>query len=114
MKLCPQCGEEILKIAKKCKHCQSMLVGGASAGRRRARTRGRVSSGASGQGTKALIFGILSLVICAPIFGPMAIISGNSARTDPNESTTGTIGLVLGVISVLFFVLAVLVAVAGA
>lgn len=67
------------------------------------------------RGSMVLVFGILSLVICAPILGPIAWIMGSNdltemreGRMDPiGESNTragmicGIIGTVLGIISVL-------------
>jgi hypothetical protein len=106
VKTCPYCGEEILAVATKCKHCSSFLTGsmrGAS-GRGSLGRRARRRPASTGDGSRALIFGILGLLFC-PILGIFAITYGNRARQHESERVMGTIGLVLGVIGVGFMVL---------
>jgi len=112
-KACRFCGEEILAVAQKCKHCGSYLSGpmagrggaGPARGRRRA-------SGSRGDGTKALIMGIVGLIICNIILGPLAIWYGVKAR-QAGETGLGTAGIVLGIVDIAIFLLVVVAKVAA-
>jgi predicted RNA-binding Zn-ribbon protein involved in translation (DUF1610 family) len=104
-KTCPYCGESVLAIAQKCKHCHTFLSGPMA---------GKSSDGPKGgqdddakEGKKALIFGIIGVVFCQIIFGPLAIIYGNKARKA--GSTAGTVAMVLGIIDLIIFALAVII-----
>lgn len=61
------------------------------------------------EASKALVFGILSFIICAPIFGPMAISKANTAiraiDADPRLGGRGmaTAGKVCGIIGLCLF-----------
>ncbi|RKQ91471.1 uncharacterized protein DUF4190 [Solirubrobacter pauli] len=71
-----------------------------------------------GSATAALILGICSLVICPLICGPLAVVYGNKAKREIDNSggrltgrgmaqagvVTGWIGVAFAVISILFFV----------
>ena len=59
-------------------------------------------------GTYALVFGILSLVCCGIIFGPLAIIKGNEAK-----DSNGNIGKILGIIGLVLFVIAIIINIIG-
>jgi hypothetical protein len=54
-------------------------------------------------GTYALVFGILSIVCCAIIFGPLAIIKGNEAK-----DSNGNIGKILGIVGLVLWLLAII------
>lgn len=53
-------------------------------------------------GTYALVFGILSIVCCAIIFGPLAIIKGNEAK-----DSNGNIGKILGIVGLVLWAVAI-------
>jgi predicted RNA-binding Zn-ribbon protein involved in translation (DUF1610 family) len=112
-KPCPFCGESILRSARKCKHCKSMLLGPATPAGQRFQGRRRKRAASSNEGTTALVLGILAFFICGPILAPMAILYGNSARRKPGQETAGIIGMVLGIIYLVLFVLVILLVFAG-
>jgi len=119
-KACRYCGERILAVAQKCKHCGSFLSG--------TRVRGPGGRGAGGdaEGTTALVCGIIGLVlVCFPlapvILGGVAISSGMKARRKNPASGTGiaglvmgTIDLVLGLIGLLYWLAMIVAGAAGA
>ena len=62
-----------------------------------------------------LAFGIISFFVCAPIFGPMAMIMGgndlkkiDAGRMDPEGRSMTQIGRILGMVATILFVLAIL------
>jgi hypothetical protein len=66
--------------------------------------------------TNVLIFGILSLVCCAIIFGPLAIIQGNQGlqairegRGDASQEGTYNIGKILGIVGLVLWVIGIIV-----
>lgn len=69
--------------------------------RRNLRGRGPRVQSAAGTGVKALVFGILGLTFCAPIFGPMAMVYGKRAQRNEGEKALGTVGYWLGVVCLL-------------
>jgi hypothetical protein len=74
-RVCPACGETIKSAALRCRFCNTVLderIKAADIPPAEART---VASNAR----NALIFGLIGLVICAPVFGSMAISNGNAA-----------------------------------
>ena len=98
-KACPYCGETVLKAAKKCKHCREILSPALRAARER-----QVKGGDPKIGRDALIYGIVGLLICQPIFGPIAIVKGVESRKKDIDAGMGTAGLILGILDVLLFV----------
>jgi predicted RNA-binding Zn-ribbon protein involved in translation (DUF1610 family) len=101
-KACPYCGEMILAAAQKCRHCHTMLTG-PNAGK--TSITGQVAPVASGDGKKALILGIIGLVLCCLpivgiILGALAIKYGNKAKENPAEAGIGQTAVVLGYIAV--------------
>lgn len=68
---------------------------------------------ASGKATWSLVLGILSVTICGLIAGIIAIVLGNQARREiaaaggsPGGAGRATVGVVLGWISVVVYVIA--------
>ena len=110
-KYCPQCREIIRADAMKCRFCgkvlDSALVSNAPPA--------AVLSSINGEATSALVFGILGLIICGPIFGSMAISKGNSvfSQLDRYPLFQGgprgraRAGQILGWIAWIFFVVAI-------
>lgn len=99
-KACSFCGEPVLKTAKKCKHCKEIL----SPALRAAREKSSAKAG-SKVGRDALIFGIVGLLICPPILGPVAIVKGKDAQKYPDQAGMGVAGMVLGIIDCLIALL---------
>jgi len=102
-KNCPYCGEQILTIAQKCRHCNSMLYGPGAG-------RSTPASAAQGlnDGVKSVIFGGVGFVVCG-LLGPVAIYYAMRARQVESERTLGNVGLALGIISLVLAVGQVLV-----
>jgi hypothetical protein len=108
-KTCPHCGETVLKVAKKCKHCRSFLlaVSRGAQGRLKSPIIEKMRRRGSGEGRTALIFGLIGLVpFCtAPVFAALAIIYGLGARKNEAERGTATAGIILGIVDVLLLFL---------
>jgi hypothetical protein len=107
-KACPYCGEAILKAAKKCRHCKEILSPALRSARERA-SKGSQSKA----GRDALICGIVGLIICQPILGPMAIVKGTQAHKAKVDTGMGTAGIVLGILDCLVFLVYLLTKAAG-
>jgi predicted RNA-binding Zn-ribbon protein involved in translation (DUF1610 family) len=101
-KACPYCGEMILAAAQKCRHCNTMLTG-PNAGKGLVGSRS-AAKGPTGDGRKALIYGLIGLLCFGVILGPVAIYYGNRARSSDEDRGLGTAGMILGVIDLLLFV----------
>ena len=107
---CPYCGEQILAIAQKCRHCLTMLSGpqaGQPGGT------GAAEAVASGEGKKALVLGIIGVVIfCLPVvpivLGALAIKYGKSVKDHPAEAGAGQAAVILGYIAVVLGSLVIL------
>lgn len=72
-----------------------------------------------GRGTTVLVIGILSLVICPVVLGPIALIMGSSVRRDAfaagyDEPGNSKAGRICGLISCCLVVLLVVLVVMGA
>ncbi len=125
---CPYCAEEIPDGVQKCTVCGEQLAGVADnpspAGpgqppRPRPRPQRNPQeavdlAGAQSKAKNALIFGIVGLLCCGVIFGPLAIIHGKQAnevfrRYGKPSNGMATAGFVLGIIDVAFFVLGIVI-----
>ena len=94
-KQCTYCGESILVVAKKCKHCGEFLGG-------RQRTPIRNNSNAVGQARKPWSSGVMVvfilLTICLPIIGFLIGLCGLTQKQNKSN------GLELLVVSIICFV----------
>ena len=117
---CPYCGKIIKEAAPRCVYCRKVIR---QAGGARARGRGGARAGYGGGpapgATAALVLGIVSIVFCGIILGPLAIAKANEAKraiarnpdlTGEGQATAGMIcgivGLALNVLMILIQVLA--------
>ncbi|MBI4614358.1 MAG: hypothetical protein HY720_12165 [Planctomycetes bacterium] len=125
-KSCPVCGEEIKAIARKCRYCGEYLDGAPMQERRGSRAASYAETIAEEKAVTAFIFGILGVVLCAPIFGPLALVKGNEVKRAARAACVpvpglGTAGLVLGwvgsglaILQILYVVLAFVIGISGA
>jgi hypothetical protein len=74
-RFCSACGQIVKKAALMCRFCKAVLSERLAA----AETPAPVVESIASNARNALIFGLVGLVILAPIFGSMAISSGNAA-----------------------------------
>ena len=106
MKACPYCGEQIPAQAFRCKHCDAYLQTASYGGR------GAMPPQRCGNATAALVLGIVSLVICGVILGPVAIVLGSKAKRQIAQSRgrltgagSASAGIALGVLGLVLHVL---------
>jgi hypothetical protein len=103
MVACRYCGKMIKKVDSKCRFCGEDL--GRAVGPQSQYT----SKGTCSEATYALVFGILSLVCCGVIFGPLAISKGNAAieitNNDPSYQgkDMAQVGKILGIVGLVLF-----------
>ncbi len=98
-KTCRYCGEQILAVAQKCKHCGSFLTGPRA---------GRAGSApaSDGNAVASMVLGIVGLVLfCVPalplVCGGIALrLSGKALESNPGNGVA-TAGKVLGIISLI-------------
>ncbi len=64
-------------------------------------------SNANQKGTYSLIFGVIGLLCCAIIFGPLAIIYGSKGLKEDQNKTMSQIGIVLGIIDFVCFIISI-------
>lgn len=122
MKACPYCGKMIKKVDTKCHFCGEDLGGSVrpqSGYTSRGPQSGYASKGTCSEATYALVFGILSLVCCGVIFGPLAISKGNAAieitNNDPSYQgkDMAQVGKILGIVGLVLFGLQLIVGILG-
>lgn len=103
MKACRYCGKMIKKVDSKCRFC------GEDLGRSVGPQGGYASKGTCSEATYALVFGIISLICCGVVFGPLAISKGNAAIAiiDNDPSYQGKdmaqVGKILGIVGLVLF-----------
>jgi len=109
MKACPFCKNQIKKTALKCRFCGKYLDSQIQ------QQSTVLPKGTHSDAKSALVFGILSMLCCAIIFGPLAIVKANSAirdiRYDRGFSGEGmaTAGKVLGIVGICLWGLGILI-----
>ena len=113
---CPYCGKIIKEGAPRCVYCRKVIR---QAGGPRDRGRGRGARGYGSGGpapgaTAALVLGIVSIVFCGIILGPLAIAKSNEAKRaiarNPNLTGEGqaTAGMICGIIGLVLNILMIL------
>jgi hypothetical protein len=110
-KRCPSCNMQISETDQICLYCKAIVTpDGMYHGPK------QTAPGA----TASLVYGIISLLICGLIFGPLAIIKANEAQKiiaeDPRYGGGGmaTAGKVLGIIALIFWAVGLIVRIGGA
>jgi len=111
---CPSCGTAVDIRASRCPVCRAAM-----APVRHRRASNRRMSGTAPGATASLVLGILSLVVCGPILGTIAIVKANEAQRaiahNPELEGAGmaTSGKVLGIIGIAIAVLYIAIKVGG-
>ena len=111
---CPYCAKIIREGVARCVYCRQSIRTAGGPGARGRGARGRGAGPAPGA-SAALVMGIVSLVFCGIIFGPLAIAKANEAKraiarnpdlTGEGQATAGMVCGIIGlVLSVLWFFL---------
>ncbi len=124
---CPQCGKEMAGNAVVCIECGYDFRTGARAQSTETSStaysppaRGPATKTQAPTATHALIFGVLSLLCCPPIFGILAITKGMEAQKLCREDDRftgaglGLAGVILGIIGIILWGLGLILRFSGA
>lgn len=107
---CNNCGEEIPEGAEFCPRCGAAVyqeAPNAYQGRQYAPNGYAQPRPSQTKSTLSLVFGILGLCCFGFIFGSIAILLGILARKDEGPNGTNAVGLVLGFIDILAWIIIV-------
>jgi hypothetical protein len=110
LKTCPFCAEKIKKSAVKCRFCGQILDQNLKTTLEAGQPKGEVK-----EAKDALIYSIIGIFCFGIILGPIAISKAskalNTIKSDPGYTGKGkaTAGLIIGIIDVVFWLLALII-----
>jgi hypothetical protein len=115
-RMCPSCREVIKNNALKCRFCGTFLDTAAQQQLDEEKVPAYITSDIDKYARESIIWGCVGFLICAPVTGPIAISKGRSAlklldqypkyREQSSASGKAKAGIAIGVISLVFAVIA--------